>query len=107
MRLEVPNRLGLHARPAARFVATAARFDAQVAVHDETSGRGPADARSLSALVTLAIRQGHTIRLDASGPQAAEALAALQELAATGFGDDDKQGVRHQRACPPNEHKGV
>src|SRR3954469_7920767 len=49
--LQVAIPLGLHARPAARFVETVGRFDATVSVVDETSGRGPADGRSLSALV--------------------------------------------------------
>jgi phosphoenolpyruvate-protein phosphotransferase/dihydroxyacetone kinase phosphotransfer subunit len=89
LRLEVGNRLGLHARPAARFVEAASRYDARVTVHDETTDRGPADARSLSALVTLSVRQGHTIRVDAAGPQAAEALSALRELADANFGDAD------------------
>jgi phosphocarrier protein FPr len=88
-RLRVPNRLGLHARPAARFVETVARFDARVSVTDETTGRGPADARSLSALVTLGVRQGHDIVIRAGGLEAAAALAALDELAGQNFGDDD------------------
>jgi phosphoenolpyruvate-protein phosphotransferase/dihydroxyacetone kinase phosphotransfer subunit len=89
LRLEVPNRLGLHARPAARFVETAARFDAAVTVADETTGRGPADARSLSALITLGVRQGHAIVVQAAGPEADAALAALRELADANFGDDN------------------
>ena len=89
LRLEVANRLGLHARPAARFVETAARFDAAVTVADETTGRGPADARSLSALITLGVRQGHAIVVQAAGPDSDAALAALRELADDNFGDDD------------------
>ena len=89
LRLEVPNKLGLHARPAARFVETASRFDAAVTVADETTGRGPADARSLSALITLGVRQGHAIVVQAAGPQADAALAALRDLADDNFGDDD------------------
>jgi len=87
LRLEVPNALGLHARPAARVVETAGRFDAAVQILDETSGRGPADARSLTALVTLGAHQGHTIVLRASGPDADAALAALRSLADENFGD--------------------
>jgi multiphosphoryl transfer protein len=89
LRLEVPNRLGLHARPAARFVETASRFDAAVTVADETTGRGPADARSLSALITLGVRQGHAIVVQAAGPEGDAALAALRELADANFGDED------------------
>jgi phosphocarrier protein FPr len=86
-RLHVGNALGLHARPAARFVETVARFDAAVSVQDENSGRGPADARSLSGLVMLAARQGDTLLVRAGGPEAADALEALAALAADGFGD--------------------
>jgi multiphosphoryl transfer protein len=88
LRLRVPNPLGLHARPAARFVETAGHYDASVTVADETTGRGPADARSLSALVTLNARQGHDIVVRATGPEADAALAALRELAEAGFGDE-------------------
>ena len=70
-RLAVRNPLGLHARPAARFVQTAAAFDADVEVTNLTTGRGPASARSLNRLATLGIRQGHEILVSASGPQAA------------------------------------
>jgi phosphoenolpyruvate-protein phosphotransferase/dihydroxyacetone kinase phosphotransfer subunit len=89
VRLRVDNRLGLHARPAARFAGTAGRFDAEVTVTNTSRGRGPADARSLTALATLGVRQGDEIVVRASGPQAAEALGALEELAANGFGDED------------------
>jgi multiphosphoryl transfer protein len=86
-RLPVPNALGLHARPAARFVETAGRFDAQVSVRNATTGAGPASGRSLMGIAGLAVRQGHEIIVHASGPQAQEALGALAELAADGYGD--------------------
>jgi phosphoenolpyruvate-protein phosphotransferase/dihydroxyacetone kinase phosphotransfer subunit len=86
--LSVDVPLGLHARPAARFVETVGRFDAAVSVVDETSGRGPADARSLSALVMLDVRQGHELRVRADGPDAEAVLAALRALADEGFGDE-------------------
>ena len=93
LRVQVVNELGLHARPAARVVQTAARFDARVEIVDATSGRGPADGRSLTALVTLGVQRGHTLLLRASGPQAAAALEALRALAAKGFGDDVGAGA--------------
>jgi multiphosphoryl transfer protein len=92
VRLHVDNRLGLHARPAARFVETAGRFDAQVTVSDETTGRGPADARSLSALLTLGVRRDHVIVVHARGADADAVLAALRELAEANFGDEDGDG---------------
>ncbi|HSD81321.1 MAG TPA: dihydroxyacetone kinase phosphoryl donor subunit DhaM, partial [Solirubrobacteraceae bacterium] len=88
-RLPVPNRLGLHARPAARFVEAAGRFDARLSVANATTGRGPASARSLTGLSMLDVRQGQEILVRASGDEAAAALDALAELAAAGFGDED------------------
>jgi phosphoenolpyruvate-protein phosphotransferase/dihydroxyacetone kinase phosphotransfer subunit len=88
LRLEIRNPLGLHARPAARFVQTAGSFDADVEVTNLTGGRGPAGARSLNGLATLGIRQGHEILVSARGPQAAEALDALAELAERDFDDE-------------------
>ncbi|HET8758550.1 MAG TPA: phosphoenolpyruvate--protein phosphotransferase [Solirubrobacteraceae bacterium] len=101
LRIEVPNRLGLHARPAARFVETAGRFDATVTVADQTTGRGPADARSLSALITLGVHQGHEILVRAAGPEATQVLTALRELADTGFGDDNGDAPVAPAPPPP------
>jgi phosphoenolpyruvate-protein phosphotransferase len=88
LRLDVRNPLGLHARPAARFVQTAAGFDANVQVMNLTSGRGPASGRSLNGLATLGIRQGHEILVSAHGPQAAAALDALAGLAGRNFDEE-------------------
>jgi multiphosphoryl transfer protein len=85
--LPVPNAHGLHARPAAKLVALVRSFDARVTLTNLTSGRGPVDAASLSLVATLDARQGHRLRAAADGPDAAAALAALTDLAATGFGD--------------------
>ena len=88
LRLVVRNRLGLHARPAARLVQTAAAFDAEVTVTNVATGRGPASARSLNAVATLGVRHGHEILVATRGPQAAEALAAVAALAERGFDDE-------------------
>ena len=85
IRLLVRNAHGLHARPAARFVQTAAAFDARVQVRDVTNGRGPADAGSLNGVAMLGVGKGHEIEVTASGPQAAEALEALRALAERDF----------------------
>lgn len=98
VRLEIRNPLGLHARPAARFVRTAGRFDAEVTVTNLTTGRGPARGRSLSGLATLGVLRGHEILVAARGPQAAEALGALEELAMDGFGE--AEGVATVPAAP-------
>jgi phosphoenolpyruvate-protein phosphotransferase/dihydroxyacetone kinase phosphotransfer subunit len=87
LRLRVENRLGLHARPAARFVGALGGLDARVEVSNATRDRGPADGRSLTGLATLAVAEGDEILVRARGDQANEALDALRALAAENFGD--------------------
>ncbi len=84
--LEVRNAIGLHARPAARFVETARGFDAEVRVAKNGGGQ-PVGARSLTNLVALGARFGDTLTVTAAGPDAEAAIDALRELALGGFGD--------------------
>lgn len=83
--VRIVNRQGLHARPISSFVATLARFRARVTV------RGPdgtvADGSSIFSMMTLAAGAGTELVLEADGEHAAEALAALQRLVETGFGE--------------------
>jgi multiphosphoryl transfer protein len=97
LRLGIRNPLGLHARPAARFVQTAAGFDANVEVVNLARGRGPASGRSLNGLATLGIRQGDEVLVSAHGPQAAAVLDALADLAARDF----DEGPARDRATAP------
>jgi multiphosphoryl transfer protein len=85
LRLRVENPLGLHARPAARFVAALRGLDAEVQV--SASGRGPADGRSLTGLAVLGVHKDDEIRVLARGPEAAAALDAVRALAAANWGD--------------------
>jgi phosphoenolpyruvate-protein phosphotransferase/dihydroxyacetone kinase phosphotransfer subunit len=98
VRLSVENPLGLHARPAARFVQTAGRFDADVRVANLTTGKGPGSARSLNAVATLGVRQGHEIEVVARGPEAQAAIDAIRALAADRFGDDIVQARSDPRS---------
>ena len=95
--LTVRNRLGLHARPAARFVSTAGRFAADVQL---THNGRQANAKSINQVATLGVRQGDEIAVSAAGPDAAAALAALQALADDNFGDREEEpgsgGVEEQ-----------
>lgn len=73
----VRSELGLHARPAGRFAALAARFESVIEV-----GRADewVDARSVLSLLSLAAGPGTTLRLRAAGNDAAEAIEALGRL---------------------------
>jgi multiphosphoryl transfer protein len=106
LRLEVTPRLGLHARPAARFVAALAGLDARVEVHNATRSTGPADGRSLTALAILNARQGDEIVVRAEGEQAAAALDALRALAAENFGDPGSDPSGDTPAAEPNRARG-
>jgi phosphotransferase system HPr (HPr) family protein len=77
--LLVADPAGLHARPAARFVQAASRFESRIVIRH---GGHEADAKSLIALLGLAIRPLTEIVLSADGPDAEAAIAALtSELA--------------------------
>lgn len=84
--LEIQNRLGLHARAAVLLVQTANRFDAEVMIAKDGQ---TVSGRSIMGVMTLAATQGSTIEVIATGPQAAEALAAISELVAAKFNEAD------------------
>jgi multiphosphoryl transfer protein len=84
--LEVRNAIGIHARPAARFVETVRRFDADVRVAKAPDGQ-PVKATSLTNVVALGARFGDRLLVTAAGPQADDVLLALAQLADEGFGD--------------------
>ena len=84
-RLEILNKRGLHARASAKFVRTAAQFDAEVRVTREDQ---TVDAQSIMGLMMLAAGQGAFVDVDAEGPEAEAALDALAELVAGRFGED-------------------
>jgi phosphotransferase system HPr (HPr) family protein len=70
----LPSDVDLHARPAADFVRTAMRYDAQVAV---AANGSEANAKSLLSVLALGARAGTTLTLRADGADAGEALSAL------------------------------
>ena len=80
--LEIINKLGLHARAAAKLVETVAPFKSSVRI-----GRGErlVDARSIMALLMLGAGQGTLLQLQVSGDDADAALAAVQSLVARRF----------------------
>jgi phosphoenolpyruvate-protein phosphotransferase/dihydroxyacetone kinase phosphotransfer subunit len=92
--ITITNRLGLHARPAARFVQTVGRFDATVTAENITAPAGPASARSLNGVATLGLQHGHEVLIRASGPQAAEVLDALGDLAERDFDEPPMPDTR-------------
>jgi phosphocarrier protein HPr len=80
--LEICNKRGLHARASAKFVQTVERFDAEVRV---TRGNETVGGTSIMGLMMLAAGPGTMITIEASGPEAAEAVEALAALVAGRF----------------------
>ena len=83
--VEICNERGLHARASAKFVKTAAGFDAEVSVSKDGH---TVDARSIMGLMMLAAGPGCRIEIVAEGPQAEEAAAALSDLVSCRFDEE-------------------
>ena len=110
LRLENPH--GLHARPAARFVQTAAAYQAEVWVTNRTNGKGPVPANSLNSLATLGAVKGSQLSVHARGPQAGQALEALQRLVESHFGEEsagysEPVGLSKPAPTPGNPIQGI
>jgi phosphocarrier protein HPr len=84
--VKIENRLGLHARAAARFVHTAARYESRV-----TAGRDGRvmDGKSILGILLLGASRGTTIEITAEGKDEAEAVEALVALVESRFGEGE------------------
>jgi phosphotransferase system HPr (HPr) family protein len=83
----IRNQEGLHARPAAAFVKTAAGYKSSITVGNATTGTPVVNAKSILLVLGLGVEAGHVITVTASGADEAEAIAALQEIIAGRFGE--------------------
>ncbi len=83
--LTIRNRLGLHARAAARFVHTASRFRSRVTAARD--GR-VMDGKSILGILLLAASQGTAIDVATEGEDEERAMEALAALVESGFGED-------------------
>ena len=88
----VSNRQGIHARPAHALATLACSFQANIEI---VRGGVVADAKSILAVMTLAAEQGCELLLRATGQDADRAVAALEQLILSGFGEEDD---KHQQA---------
>lgn len=84
-KLMIINKLGLHARASAKFVATAGRFAAKIEVcRDDKTVNG----KSIMGVMMLAASQGTEIEIIADGEDEAKAIEALEQLVNDRFGED-------------------
>jgi phosphocarrier protein HPr len=83
--MPIINQRGLHARASAKFVKCAESFDAQVTVSRDGQ---TVPGTSIMGLMMLAASIGTSISVEVSGPQAEQAMAALDALVGSKFDED-------------------
>lgn len=83
--LKIVNKLGLHARAAAKLITLASGFEAEIRIR---KGEREVNGKSMMGVLMLAAAQGSEITVLATGADAQAALDALSELVAGRFGED-------------------
>jgi len=85
-KLQIINKLGLHARAAAKVVHIANEFESEVFLGVDGE---EVNAKSILGLLTLAATQGTPLTLRVEGPDEAEATAAIEALFRNRFGEGE------------------
>lgn len=81
----ITNKLGLHARPAAKLVQTASMFDSNIVLIKENL---EVNAKSIMGVMMLAAEMGATIIIRADGPDEKEAITAVAHVFNSKFGEE-------------------
>jgi phosphocarrier protein len=84
--IAIINKLGLHARAAAKFVSVASRFGAEIHLQ---RGNQRINAKSIMGVMMLAASKGTTLVLTTEGEDEEQAADALQQLIADRFGESE------------------
>lgn len=84
-KITVTNRLGLHARPAAKIVQSASQFKSEIKLSKDGL---EVNAKSIMGVMMLAAEMGSTILLIAEGPDEEAAARAIAEVFAAKFGEE-------------------
>lgn len=82
----IVNKLGLHARAASRLVHLASSFPCEVVLSKDGQ---EVNAKSVMGVLLLCGAQGTTLRVEAVGERAREAVERIGELIGSGFGEDE------------------
>ena len=83
-KIVISNKLGLHARAAAKFVRIAAGYQSEIMIN---SGNQEVSGKSIMGIMMLAAGKGTEINLVTVGPDEEEALIALENLVLNRFGE--------------------
>ena len=84
--IAIQNRLGLHARAAAKFVQTASRFKSAIKIRKNGE---EVDGKSILGILLLAASQGTRIVVAINGEDETDAFAAVQDLIARRFDEEE------------------
>ncbi|AKQ55208.1 MULTISPECIES: HPr family phosphocarrier protein [Bordetella] len=82
----ISNKLGLHARAAAKLTQLASKFNSEIFI---ARGAQRVNAKSIMGVMMLAAGLGVTVKIDASGADADQALAEIQSLFENKFGEQE------------------
>ncbi len=85
-KLEIKNRLGMHARASALLVQTVNRFSSEVKISKD---HNVVNARSIMGVLTLGAAKGSKIRVETRGEDAREAMCAIEQLIEDKFRESD------------------
>lgn len=84
--IEIINKLGLHARAAAKLVNTANQYASKIEI---TFNQNKADAKSIMAVMMLAASKGSILSISAEGEDEEAALNGVIQLIENMFGEDE------------------
>jgi len=83
--VQIVNKAGLHARPAASLVKTASKYKSDFYIHMYGYR---INGKSILGVMTLAAEQGAQLELEVDGPDEKRAMEAIKELIGEGFGEE-------------------
>jgi len=84
--IEITNKLGLHARAAAKLVKVAGGFTSSIEIEKQEQR---VNAKSIMSVMMLAASRGNTIKLFVEGDDQTDAMASVVELIENKFGEDE------------------
>ncbi len=83
--VSVPNKLGIHARPAALIVRAAVEYESDIWI---SNGEERVNAKSIMGVMTLAASGGTPVVVSAEGEDCSEAAEAVADVIRSGFGEE-------------------
>ena len=84
-KLKITNRLGLHARAAAKIVALTTKFNSKITI---ANGKKVADAKSIMKILMLAAPRNTELKINTNGKDEIKAMNALESLFLNKFNED-------------------